>query len=135
LTGPFGSEVVGKDFLGRLVEVIGLLADHLAKPVSRLPVLHPDEILQLRDWSRGPEVSLQPASIVEAFQKVVALNGAAVAVKFGDYEMTYNELDALSDKLAAHLVEIGLAGGWHAALFLSPSAWVKRGNAWDVESW
>ncbi|MEI8294014.1 MAG: AMP-binding protein [bacterium] len=125
LTGPFGSEAALKDFLARLVEVLGSLADHLGKPVNRIPVLHPDEILQLRDWSRGPEISQQPASIVEAFRKVVSRRGEATAVKFGDYEMTYAELDVLSDKLAAHLVETGLAGGWHAALFLSPSAWVS----------
>lgn len=125
LTGPFGSEPVLKDFLGRLIEIIGSLSGNLGKPVSRMPVLLPDEILQLRDWSRGPEIHQQPASIVEAFRKVVQRYPEAVAVKFGDYEMTYSELDVLSDKLAAHLAQTGLAGGWHAALFLSPSAWIS----------
>ena len=125
LTGPFGSEPVLKDFLGRLIEIIGSIAENLAKPVNRMPVLLPDEILQLRDWSRGPEIRQQPASIVDAFRKVVQRNPESIAVKFGDYEMTYAELDALSDKLAAHLAQTGLAGGWHAALFLSPSAWVS----------
>ena len=125
LTGSFGSEPVLKDFLGRLIEIIGSIAENLAKPVNRLPVLLPDEILQLRDWSRGPEIRQQPASIVEAFRKVVQRNPESIAVKFGDYEMTYTELDALSDKLSAHLAQTGHAGGWHAALFLSPSAWVS----------
>lgn len=125
LTGPFGSEPVLKDFLGRLIEIIASIAENLAKPVNRMPVLLPDEILQLRDWSRGPEIRQQPASIVEAFRKVVQSSPESIAVKFGDYEMTYAELDALSDKLAAHLAQTGLAGGWHAALFLSPSAWVS----------
>jgi hypothetical protein len=125
LTGPFGSEAVLKDLLARLIEIIGSLAENLAKPVNRMPVLLPDEILQLRDWSRGPETRQQPVSIVEAFRKVVQRDSGAVAVKFGDYEMTYGELDALSDKLAAHLAQTGLAGGWHAALFLSPSAWIS----------
>ena len=125
LTGPFGSEAVLKDFLARLMEILGSLAESLAKPVNRMPVLLPDEILQLRDWSRGPEIRQQPASIVEAFRKVVQQRSDAVAVRFGDYEMTYGELDALSDKLAAHLGQTGLAGGWHAALFLSPSAWIS----------
>lgn len=125
LTGPFGSEPVLKDFLGRLIEIIGSLAGNLGKPVNRMPVLLPDEILQLRDWSRGPEIHQQPASVVEAFRKVVQRNPESIAVKFGDYEMTYAELDALSDKLAAHLAQTGLAGGWHAALFLSPSAWIS----------
>ena len=125
LTGPFGSEAALKDFLARLMENIDSLPENLPKPVNRLPVLLPDEILQLRDWSRGPEIRQQLASIVEAFRKVVQRNSGAVAVRFGDYEMTYGELDALSDKLAAHLAQTGLAGGWHAALFLSPSAWIS----------
>ena len=125
LTGPFGSEPVLKDFLGRLIEIIGSLSGNLGKPVNRMPVLLPDEILQLRDWSRGPEIHQQPASVVEAFRRVVQRHPESIAVKFGDYEMTYAELDALSDKLAAHLAQTGLAGGWHAALFLSPSAWIS----------
>jgi hypothetical protein len=125
LTGPFGSEALLKDFLSRMVEILGALPENLAKPVSRLPVLLPEEIHQLRDWSHGPEIGQQPASIIEAFRKVVERSGDAIAVKFGDYEMTYAELDALSDKLAAHLAQTGLAGGWHAALFLSPSAWIS----------
>lgn len=125
LTGPFGSEIVLKDFLARLIEIVASLSENLGKPVNRLPVLLPDEILKMRDWSRGPDIGQQPASIVEAFRKIVQRSADATAVKFGDYEMTYGELDALSDKLAAHLAQTGLAGGWHAALFLSPSAWIS----------
>lgn len=125
LSGPFGSELIVKDCLARLIDLLSALPQNLDKPVNRLPVLLPDEILQLRDWSRGPEIGQQPASLVEAFRKSVAAHRDAVAVKFGDYEMSYAELDALSDKLAAHLALTGLAGGWHAALFLSPSAWVS----------
>lgn len=125
LTGPFGSETVLKDFLTRLMELIGSLSENLGKPVNRMPILMPEEILQLRDWARGPEIAQQPASIVEAFRKIVQRNPDSIAVKFGDYEMTYGELDVLSDKLAAHLTQTGLAGGWHAALFLSPSAWIS----------
>jgi thioesterase domain-containing protein len=124
LSGPFSTEAVAKDNLSRLAGLLTTLPDYYSKPVNKLPVLMPEEIRTLREWSRGPESPQEPLSVVDAFRQVVARRGDAVAVKFGDYGMTYSELDALSDKLAAYLVEAGFAGGWHAGLFLAPSAWI-----------
>ena len=124
LSGVFASEMAAKELLSRLTGLIVTLADFYDKPVSRLPVLMPEEIGALRDWSRGPELHELPVSVVEAFRKMAELHGDRVAVRFGEYQMTYAQLDSLSDKLASHLNQLGLAGGWHAGLFLSPSAWI-----------
>ena len=124
LSGAFSSEFAAKELLSRLTGLIIGLADFYEKPVARLPLLMPEEICALRDWSRGPELHELPVSVVDAFQKMAAEHGDRVAVRFGEYTMTYAQLDSLSDKLASHLKQLGFAGGWHASLFLSPSAWI-----------
>ena len=65
-----------------------------------------------------------PTSLIEAFKLAVDMNPEAIAIRSGDYAMTYGELDELSDKLAAHLTQAGFAGGWHTGLIMSPSAWI-----------
>lgn len=124
LAGPFANEAAAKQILSRLVGMLVDLPNFYEKPVDRLPILIPEEIQTIRDWSRGPELTEQPSSVLEAFRKVAANHAGEVAVRFGDYSMTYSELDSLSDKMASHLSQLGLAGGWHVGLVLSPSAWI-----------
>lgn len=126
LSGVFPSEMAAKELLSRLTGLIVTLADFYDKPVSRLPILMPEEIGALRDWSRGPELHELPVSVVEAFRKMAEVHGDRVAVRFGEYQMTYAQLDSLSDKLASHLNQLGLAGGWHAGLFLA----LPLGSGW-----
>lgn len=124
LSGPFSTEAAVKDVLSRLGGLIEGISGIYNKPVDRMPVLQPDEIRILRDWTRGPVVPATPASLVEVFRTVVEAHAERVAIRCGDYEMTYAELDELSDKMAAHLTHAGFAGGWHTGLAMSPSAWV-----------
>ena len=124
LVGPFSSEAAAKDVLSRLVGLISEISSIYNKPVDRLPILQPDEIRLLRDWTKGQEVPATPTSLIEAFKVAVDMNPEAIAIRSGDYAMTYGELDELSDKLAAHLTQAGFAGGWHTGLIMSPSAWI-----------
>lgn len=124
LSGPFSTEAAAKEVLSRLVGLISGISGIYNKPVDRMPVLQPDEIRILRDWTRGPEVPATPSSLVEVFRSVVEGNPDRIAIRCGDYEMTYTELDELSDKLAAHFTQAGFSGGWHTGLAMSPSAWI-----------
>ncbi len=124
LSGPFSTEAVAKDVLSRLVGLISGISGIYNKPVDRMPILQPDEIRVLRDWTRGAEVPQTPSSLVEAFRSAAKVHAGSVAIRCGDYVMSYAELDELSDKLAAHLTQAGFAGGWHTGLVLSPSAWI-----------
>ena len=94
------------------------------KPVGQIPLLLPQETRTLKEWSRGPDGLERPSNALAAFRHSVAEYPKNVAVRDGDYELTYSELDSLSDRLAAHLAHASLAGGWHVALFLSPSSWI-----------
>ena len=124
LSGAFPNDGVAKELLSRLEMLLAGLAESHQKPVHRLPVLLPEEIRTLREWSHGPALPVESPSVVDAFKKIVTRHGDSAAVRFGGQDMTYSELDALSNKLAAHLEASGVDGGWHVALVMSPSSWI-----------
>jgi len=135
--GPLGRKPAARELLARLAGLIEAFGSFEAKPPDQIPLLVPQEIRRIKEWSRGPEPAEHPANALEAFRGIVEKFPDGVAVRDGDYELTYRELDVLSDRLAAHLAHVSLAGGWHVALFLSPSSWIaialigswKAGNA------
>ncbi|MFZ4774792.1 MAG: AMP-binding protein [Terrimicrobiaceae bacterium] len=124
LHGPLGSEALANDLLGRLSALLQSLDSLENKPAIQIPLLHPREARILKDWSRGPDGLERPLTALAAFKKTVAKFPKNVAVRDGAYQLTYAELDTLSDRLAAHFAHSSLAGGWHVALFLSPSSWI-----------
>ncbi len=124
ISGPFSTEGAAKQILARLAFLINGLAGSAAKPVSRLPILLPEEIQTLRQWSHGPAQPAHSGTVIDAFRRHAASSPERIAVRCGDYAMTYGELEAMSDKLASHLQKSGVSGGWHAAVVLSPSAWI-----------
>jgi len=120
--GP--SEPAARDLLSRVTALIADLPELLDKPLAKVPILTPEETRTLRNWARGPESLEHPESIPAAFREVAARHPDAIAVQDGDYALTFSALDSLSDKLASHLAQAGLADGWHAGLFLSSTSWV-----------
>ncbi|MCX6970637.1 MAG: AMP-binding protein [Verrucomicrobia bacterium] len=124
LHGPLGSEPLGRQLLARLAALMDSLDSVDGKPVAQIPLLLPQESRTLKEWSRGPDGLERPPNTLAAFRHAAAEFPENVAVRDGDYELSYSELDSLSDRLAAHLAHASLAGGWHVALFLSPSSWI-----------
>lgn len=124
LGGALPSEAAVKELLSRLAMLLSGLAESQKKPVERLPVLLREEIQTQREWSHGPNLPVESPSVVDAFKKTATRHAGSVAVRFGGQETTYAELDALSDRLAAHLEAAGVDGGWHVALVMSPSSWI-----------
>lgn len=124
ITGPLGSEPLANDLMARLVSLMESLDSLDKKPAAQIPLLMPQEIRTLKEWSRGPDGLERPPTALAAFRAAAASHPDHIAVRDGDYELTYSELDSLSDRLAAHLAKTSLAGGWHVALFLSPSSWI-----------
>ncbi|AKQ65681.1 Non-ribosomal peptide synthetase [Myxococcus hansupus] len=83
------------------------LVNEPQRPVAELPVLPPaDRERVLQHWNAtgtdaSPEVCLH--TLIEA---QAARNPDAVALVVDDWELTYGELDQLSDRLAAHLQDL-----------------------------
>ncbi len=124
LRGPLGSPRAAEEILERFLALITSFSALDNKPATQIPLLLPAESRALRETSRGPASLELPPTTLEAFRAIVSRSPDAIAVKDGDYELTFRELDSLSDRLAQHLAHLSLADGWHVALFLSPSSWI-----------
>jgi amino acid adenylation domain-containing protein len=93
-----------------------LLAAGLAEPgraIGELPILSPEERLQLAAWSgTGEDESASEVTVLDLFAEAVARAPEAPAVVFeagGETgTLTYGELDRRSDGLAALLRQVGV---------------------------
>lgn len=122
--GPNWTEAAARDLLERVSSLLQDLENIRTRSLSKISVLHANELRTLREWTRGPEALQHPSSIIAAFQEVVNRHPQKIAVQYGDHALSYAELHTLSDKLAAHFAQAGLTKGWNVALFLSSSSWI-----------
>ncbi|MFB7716208.1 non-ribosomal peptide synthase/polyketide synthase [Nocardia sp. NPDC056100] len=76
------------------------------RPVGALPLLTPDEIAALTPVS-GPAAAPE-CTLADIFAAAAAIDPAAIAVRFGDEQLTYAELDRRSNRLARLLVAHGV---------------------------
>ncbi len=100
--------------------LVGIVADP-QQTVSDVPILAGAELNQiLVDWN-GLCICSSSKTIHEVFAEQARRRGSAVAVVFGERELTYEELDVRSDRLAGYLGEMGIRRGARVGLCLEPS--------------
>ncbi|NNJ08436.1 amino acid adenylation domain-containing protein, partial [Streptomyces sp. PKU-MA01144] len=91
-------------------------------PVAGVPMLtDTEEELTVRVWNDTAR-DLPEASLPELFAARAAAHPDAVAVAYGDGEVTYRELDERANRLAHHLVSLGAGPGASVGLFLERGA-------------
>ncbi len=71
---------------------------------------------------KSPDRSPQDRSLVDAFREAASQFGAKLAVSDGDRRLTYAQLDRLSDRYAARLIQAGVAPGQRVGVYLDRSA-------------
>ncbi|KAF2737762.1 acetyl-CoA synthetase-like protein [Polyplosphaeria fusca] len=60
-------------------------------------------------FGRGPITCSSHSTVHEAFESIVDSHPGVIAAKHGDRSITYGELDAAANRMAHHLIELGLA--------------------------
>ena len=73
--------------------------------IGRLPMLEPGELDRIAGWTGGAGPYPREAGLAELFAEQVAKAPGAVALRHGDASVTYGELAARSDRLAAYLTQ------------------------------
>ncbi|OJF15797.1 non-ribosomal peptide synthetase [Couchioplanes caeruleus] len=92
----------------RLATVLDGFADHAGAPIARLPVLPAVERdVLLREWNATSRLSGQ-ASTIELIERQAAATPEGTALVCGDAVLSYAELDARANRLAHHLVALGI---------------------------
>ncbi|MGV0785213.1 AMP-binding protein, partial [Mycolicibacterium sp. XJ766] len=98
---------------------------HLTRRLSSIDFLDEDEHAELFDWGNRP-VLTRPARasapVTDLFAGQVVRSPEAVAVVFEGRQMSYAELDEMSNRLAHHLVGLGAGPGQCVAVLLPRSA-------------
>jgi long-chain acyl-CoA synthetase len=74
--------------------------------------------LALYDESAPPDIETEHESALHMFASSVQRAGERTAIRYYDAELTWNDVDRLSDALAAGLAELGVAPGDRVGLYL-----------------
>ncbi|WP_369182153.1 non-ribosomal peptide synthase/polyketide synthase [Streptomyces sp. Y1] len=90
--------------LDRLVALLDSAADAADRPVGRIDALAGEQLVP----AAATPVAQQTGSVQERFAAQASLTPDAIAVAFGDTEVTYAELDARANRLAHHLIGLGV---------------------------
>ncbi|WP_415952973.1 non-ribosomal peptide synthetase, partial [Streptomyces sp. KLOTTS4A1] len=102
------SDERARDVLDGLCELLATMATEPERRVGRLSTLPARRnALVLHEWNRTSR-SLAPVTLAEAFAAQVRRNGSAPALVCEDVSLSYAELDARANQLAAELAEAGV---------------------------
>ena len=108
----------------RLELVLGAIssAEDADGSVADLPILpEAERQMILSDWNRtGVDVDLEQ-TVHAAFAAQVARTPEATALVFEDQSLTYAELDARTNAVAANLQDMGVKPGSHVGIYVSRS--------------
>ncbi|MGW0330970.1 amino acid adenylation domain-containing protein [Streptomyces sp. NPDC003011] len=115
---PDQVEAVGS----RLIRILHTLTDGLDRTVAGLDLLADEEREHLVAGAAGAGPAVEPATFPELFAAQAARTPDALAVDAGRFRLTYAELDARTDELAARLAGRGVGPEQTVALVLGRSA-------------
>ncbi|MFH8500511.1 amino acid adenylation domain-containing protein, partial [Streptomyces coeruleorubidus] len=129
ITGTLGhatdlyTEDTARRIADRLVRLLTAAADDPRRPVTALDLLAPAEralLLAEGDGTHGP--AARPDTVTRLIAARVAQHPDATAIVFGETELTYRDLDTLSDRLAQRLCARGAGPERLVAVALDRSA-------------
>ncbi|MBG0567779.1 non-ribosomal peptide synthetase [Actinoplanes aureus] len=112
----------GEVLLGRLEGVLGQFAAGISRPVAEIAVLLEEERSAILRDGTGVRSDAGPATFAEQFEAQVALVPDAPALRTGDGEISFAELNARANRLAHHLVERGVGAERFVAVLQRRSA-------------
>jgi amino acid adenylation domain-containing protein len=110
---------------GHLRTLLAAAAADPGRPLSSLPLLSAAESWQLREWSGAPVPTL-PITLHRRFEEQALRTPDAVALLAGESAVSYGELEAGANRLARHLLALGVAAEDRIAVCLPRSPELDR---------
>ncbi|CAK6686936.1 Tyrocidine synthase 3 [Synechococcus sp. CBW1107] len=109
----YAMDLFDGDRIERLsTHLINLLSSVLKapdQPAATLNLLPEPERQLIESWQQGPVVEVPELCVHELFEQQVERTPEAIALVFGDQEITYSELNARANQLAHHLIDLGVS--------------------------
>ncbi|HVH13451.1 MAG TPA: amino acid adenylation domain-containing protein, partial [Longimicrobium sp.] len=141
-TLQYATDLFDRGTAERMAEHLARVLDQAAadpeRPVSRMVLMSPGERAAVAAWNRTEAPYGAERCIHQLFEDQARRTPGAVAVSFGDASLTFAELDARANRLAHHLVRLGVGPEvrvgvcMERGLELLPAilAVMKAGGAW-----
>ncbi|PDX91100.1 non-ribosomal peptide synthetase [Bacillus thuringiensis] len=108
----YNTELFKEFTVKRMINHFEILIDSIIKnsdnSINLIPILTEKELLQLNDWSKKRVEYSTHLSIPQLFEKQVNLHGNAVAVRYMNQSLTYEELNKRANQLARYLTNLGV---------------------------
>lgn len=103
------TKATAERILKNYIVLLSTCTNELDLPLSKLTMIGPDEMkLLLVSWNQTEkDYHLNGKNLLNLFEDRVKKSPASLALKFGDMELSYGELDTLSTKLGAIVAEHG----------------------------
>jgi amino acid adenylation domain-containing protein len=105
----------------RLVRLGSEVCDDPGRPLAAYPALgHREERLILHQWAGATRLEPRELTVTEAFARQARLRPGAVALLAAGRSVRYGELDAMSERMRAHLAARGVRGGTFVGVLHGP---------------
>ncbi|MEZ0612457.1 amino acid adenylation domain-containing protein [Fibrella sp. WM1] len=118
-----------ESLLGTFIQLLTQVVAQPESPLAQLDLLSPDEQTAMLAMSSGPGRTYPTDRLFgDLFTQQARQTPDAIAVRCGDRELTYQQLDRLTDQLASFLHhQAGIGAGQVVGLLLDRSEWLLVG--------
>ncbi len=89
-------------------------------PLSKISLISEPELACIQNEWNNASWEYAPGNVVMTFEEQVRQNPKAIALRFQDDEMSYEELNNKANQLGQHLIQFGASGEQMIALLLEP---------------
>jgi len=107
--------------LGHFQTLLEAIAANPDARIADLPLLTKEELRQAREWSKSPSEYERDSCVHDLVEAQVALSPDAIAVVFGERQLTYGELNQRANQLAHYLRRRGVGLEQKVGVLLEPS--------------
>ncbi|MEU3554844.1 non-ribosomal peptide synthetase [Streptomyces fragilis] len=126
----FSTDVLTEEIVLGMLDSLRTVLDRAGRnpdaPVTELPVVGTRALATLRDADPAPDPGAEPAddgaaTVTALFEERARSQPDSVAVRHGDTELTYRELDRAANRLSWRLRDLAVTAGAPVAVCLPPS--------------
>ncbi|NDD31651.1 MAG: non-ribosomal peptide synthetase, partial [Proteobacteria bacterium] len=102
-----------------LAQLTTAVEQESTRPALALSLLAENDLMRLEPWTGSPATLSDPRPLMhQRFEEHVALHPDATAIVFEDQNLTYGTLDARANRLARHLIGLGMGPDERVALVM-----------------
>lgn len=121
----YNTDLFDKDMMKRMLQhYTGLLrsiAEDETLQISKIPLISSQEMKQLESFEIGEMINYPSKCLHHFFEESADRNPESIAVVYGDDEISFEDMEKASNRVANQLIELGIKPESRVAICLDPS--------------